>query len=160
MARLSRQPQHSRGAVVATPAHPTGLSASAQGVLLAGHLAQGHPKPGDLVKGSVPLGREFGDLRSGLGEFGVLALDPGGQVPDPGRQVGGASLGDLMPQTALDFRLEPVPLIADPAELGPRYLQVGGQLAALAVVPALCSRAFLPACPLRAASTCSRTPSA
>jgi hypothetical protein len=99
---------------------------SAGRVLLAGRLPQGRPEPGDLVKGVVPLSCKAGDPGLGLGQLGVPALDPGGQVPDPGGELGGAGLGDLVAEASLDFRLEPVALVADASELGSRQLEVGG----------------------------------
>jgi hypothetical protein len=56
-----------------------------------------------MVKGRVPLFDEAGVVGVGLGELGVLALDPGSQVLDPGGEFGGAGLGDLVAEAALDL---------------------------------------------------------
>jgi hypothetical protein len=56
-----------------------------------------------------------------------LPFEPGGQILDPRRELGRADLADLVAEAALHLRLEPVPLIADPAELGPRDFEIGGQ---------------------------------
>src|SRR5712691_2644040 len=68
----------------------------AQGVLLPGHLPQGGPEPGDLIECGVAFGGELGELGAGLGKLGVLLADFRGQVPDPGGELGGAGLGDLV----------------------------------------------------------------
>lgn len=69
-------------------------------VLLPGHLPQGRAESPDLVEGSVTFCGEPGDLGAGLGKFGVLPFEPGGQVPDP---------GSGSPSTATRFRTGTAP---------------------------------------------------
>lgn len=53
-----------------------------------GHLPQGRPEPGDFIESFVLFRGEYRDPGAGLGQFGVLPFEPGGQVLDPRRELG------------------------------------------------------------------------
>lgn len=84
--------------------------------MFAHHLLQGLPECGHGVFGIaqprqqlvplVPLGPR-------LGERGVALVKLGAELADSPFQLDVAALVDLLPEAALNFRLEPVSLVAD-----------------------------------------------
>lgn len=129
-------------------------------VLVPHHLLEGRSEPAEAVLSVFQLGSQRVCLSACGGEFAVALLELSGQFLDTGNKLSDGRLLDLLSEprwTAALSRSRSSRSFRSSARFSSRSI---ARLAALAVEPVFRSRAVALAWLFRAASMCSRTPSA